>query len=117
VDGFDSVALAWERFSAADTLVYIDLLVLTHYWGVTKRLFKGLFVNPSGWPANTPVWASSRDSYRVVWLCHTGLTPKYRQLVADAASSKRVHHLTSAAAINTFLDGVAQECRAIAARP
>ena len=26
IDGFGSAALAWERFAAADTLVYVDLL-------------------------------------------------------------------------------------------
>src|ERR1700738_4287330 len=32
IDGYDSVALAWQRFDVADTLVYIDLPLLTHYW-------------------------------------------------------------------------------------
>ena len=109
IDGFDSVASAWERFDAADTLVYVDLPVVTHYWWVTKRLVKGLFGNPKGWPENSPVWSSSLDSYRVVWLCHRRLTPKYRQLVADASSSKRVHHLKSAAEIKAFLQAVKSE--------
>jgi hypothetical protein len=39
-------ASAWERFSAADTLVYVDLPLFTHYRWVTKRLVKGLFVSP-----------------------------------------------------------------------
>ena len=46
IDGFGCVASAWERFSKADTLVYVDLPLVTHYWWVTKRLFKGLFVLP-----------------------------------------------------------------------
>jgi adenylate kinase family enzyme len=33
IDGFGSVASAWERFSKADTLVYIDLPLLTHHGG------------------------------------------------------------------------------------
>jgi adenylate kinase family enzyme len=33
IDGYGSVASAWERFAAADTLVYIDLPLPTHYWG------------------------------------------------------------------------------------
>jgi hypothetical protein len=37
MDGFESVTLAWERFAVADTLVYVDLPILTHYWGVTTR--------------------------------------------------------------------------------
>jgi len=111
IDGYGSVASAWERFAAADTLVHVDLPILTHYWGVTTRLIAGQFTNPKGWPKNSPVWESTLDSYRVVWLCHRRLTPKYRQLVADAASSKRVHHLTSRAAIKKFLQNVTGERR------
>ena len=43
IDGFGCVASAWERFSEADTLVYVDLPLTTHYRWVTKRLVKGLF--------------------------------------------------------------------------
>ena len=46
IDGYGSAASAWERFGVADTLVYIDLPLRTHYWWVTKRLIQGLFVNP-----------------------------------------------------------------------
>jgi adenylate kinase family enzyme len=41
IDGFGCVASAWERFSAADTLIYVDLPLSTHYWWVTKRFLKG----------------------------------------------------------------------------
>jgi adenylate kinase family enzyme len=109
VDGFGSIETAWQRFAVADTLVYVDLPLAIHYARVTKRLVKGLFRNPPGWPENSPVWASSLDSYRVVWRCHRGLTPKYRRLVAEASASKRVHHLRSPAEIRAFLAAVEQE--------
>src|SRR5262245_43064673 len=109
IDGFGNAAIAWERFAAADTLVYVDLPLLTHYSWVTKRFIKGLFANPKGWPDNGPLWSSTLSSYRVIPLCHTRLTPKYRQLVLDAAASKRVHHLRSAAQIRSFLEAVMQE--------
>src|SRR4051794_32920055 len=83
IDGYGSIETLWERLDAADTLVYIDLPLMTHYRFVTKRLVKGLFRNPPGWPDNSPVWSSSMDSYRVVWRCHRGLTPKYRRYVAE----------------------------------
>jgi adenylate kinase family enzyme len=108
IDGFGCVASAWERFSAADTLIYIDLPLFTHYRWVTKRLFKGLFVDPEGWPESSPMWSSTMSSYRVLWLCHRRLTPRYRQLVADAAASKRVHHLRSPAGMRAFLEAVKQ---------
>jgi len=113
IDGYGSVASAWERFAVADTLVYIDLPLSTHYRWVTSRLAKGLFRNPPGWPENSPVWASTLDSYRVVWLCHRRLTPSYRRLVADASSSKRVHHLKSASEIEAFVAAVEQERRGV----
>src|SRR6266853_783184 len=58
IDGYGCVASAWERFSAADTLIYVDLPLLTHYRWVTKRLFKGLFMDPAGWPEIVPCGAA-----------------------------------------------------------
>lgn len=106
IDGFGCVASAWDRFAHADTLVYIDLPLLTHHWWVTKRLVKGLFVNPAGWPENSPLWSSTLSSYQVLWRCHRALTPRYRQFVADAADSKRVHHMRSPTDMKRFLDAL-----------
>ena len=115
IDGFGDVASAWERFAAADTLIYLDLPLSTHYRWVTKRFIKGLFANPEGWPANSPMWSSTLAGYRVIPLCHRNLTPKYRQLVADAATAKRVHHLRSPAEIRAFLAATGNEYRAMLA--
>ena len=109
IDGFGCVASAWERFAHADTLVYVDLPLAMHYWWVTKRLIQGQFRTPEGWPDNSPIWSSTLDSYQVIWRCHRHLTPKYRQLVADAATSKRVHHVTSPAEMTAFLDAAGRE--------
>ena len=109
IDGFGCVASAWERFSRADTLVYVDLPLATHYWWVTKRLIKGLWKNPEGWPENSPLWSSTMGSYRVIPLCHREMTPRYRQLAADTAGSKRVHHLRSPAEMTAFLKAIERE--------
>lgn len=109
IDGFGCVPSAWERFAVADTLVHVDLSLVTHHWFVTKRLIQGLLVNPKGWPDDSPIWESTLSSYRVLWPCHRYLTPKYRQLVADLAASKRVHHLRSPREIRLFLDAVRRE--------
>ncbi len=53
--GFESVPLAWERFAVADALVYVDLPILAHYWGVTTRFATGLFKNP--------IWLAGAQSY------------------------------------------------------
>ena len=108
IDGFGGLGPAWERFAAADTLIHVDLPLALHAWWVTKRLLKGAFVNPEGWPARSPVWRSSISSYKVLWPCHRHLTPRYRALIREAAGSRRVHHLTSPAAIRRFLREVAE---------
>jgi adenylate kinase family enzyme len=109
IDGFGGATLAWERFSAADTLVYLDLPLMTHYWWVTKRLLLAPLAHPEGWPEDSPLWRSTISCYRVIWLCHRMMTPRYRQLVADAAPTKRVHHLRSATQMAGFLDAVRRE--------
>ena len=109
IDGFGNMAIAWERFAAADTLIHVDLPLFIHFRWITKRLIKGLFADPPGWPENSPLWSSSVQSYRVLWLCHRHVTPKYRQLVAKGAASKRVHHLRSPGQICSFLKGVKKE--------
>ena len=109
IDGFGSVASAFERFERADTLIHVDLPLLTHHWFVTKRLIKGAFVTPEGWPENSPIWRSTMNSYQVLWLCHRHLTPRYRQLVADMAASKRVHHVTSLAGMRALVEATERE--------
>jgi adenylate kinase family enzyme len=111
IDGFGCARSAWERFAAADTLVYIDLPLFIHFWWVTKRLLAGLFVTPEGWPAGSPMFRSTMNSYHVLWLCHRRLTPRYRQLVSEEGARKRVHHLRSAAEISMFLEAVRLQAR------
>lgn len=103
IDGYGCRTSAWERFASADTLVYVDLPLFTHFRWVTKRLWKGLFVAPEGWPEGSPMLSSTINSYRVLWSCHRLLTPKYRELVSEARHRKRVYHLRSSADIVTFL--------------
>jgi adenylate kinase family enzyme len=109
IDGYGCTASAWERFAVADTLVYLDLPLLIHGWWVTKRFVKVLFVKPEGWPDNSPIWSSTLNSYRVLWRCHRHLTPRYRKLVGEAATSKTVHHLRSPAQIRFFLEATKEE--------
>ena len=109
IDGFESIKLAWERFEAADTLVHVDLPLAVHALWVTKRLVKGLFVDPPGWPKGSPVISSSIQSYRVLWPCHTRLTPRYRSYVSQVAQHKRVFHLRSRQELGSFLQAIKNE--------
>ncbi len=103
IDGFGCPLTLWERLRAADTLIYIDLPLHIHFLWVTKRLIKGLFRNPEGWPENSPIFFSSLNSYSVLVPCHQHLTPKYREYVSQTSGIKDVYHLKSVEDISRFL--------------
>ena len=109
IDGFGCIKSVWERFEAADTLIHVDLPLGVHVLWVTKRLVKGLFVTPEGWPENSPIISSSIQSYRVLWPCHSRLTPKYRSYVSEVAQRKRVFHLRSRRELKQFLEAIKNE--------
>ncbi len=102
IDGFGSLDTVWQRLEVADTLVYIDLPVLQHYLWVTKRLIKGFWVAPEGYPQNSPLVKSTLNAYYIVWLCHKKLTPKYREYVEKAKTTKQVFHLKSTRDLDEF---------------
>jgi len=109
IDGYGDDTTIWERLGAADTLIHVDLTLPVHYWWVTKRLIKGLFADPEGWPKDSPLWSSTMSSYKTIPLCHRYMTPRYRRLVTEMAASKRVAHLRSPGEMAAFLDHVRNE--------
>ena len=102
IDGFGSLKTVWERLEAADTLVYLDLPIMTHAWWATKRLLQWAWVTPAGWPEDSPLLQSTFNSYRNMWLCHQKLTPRYREYVSQAQTKKQVFHLRSRQEIAAF---------------
>ncbi|MBF2006711.1 MAG: adenylate kinase [Chlorogloeopsis fritschii C42_A2020_084] len=104
IDGFGCMETLWQRLNEADTLVFVDLPLYVHGWWVTKRFITGYFKPPEGWPQNSPILRSSLTSYRVLWLCHKYLTPKYREYIKQAQSIKSVYHLRSTKEISQFIE-------------
>ncbi len=94
IEGFGSMETLWQRLDLADTLVYIDLPLYVHGWWVTKRALMAGFQPPEGWPERSPILKSSIDSYRVLWLCHTVLTPRYREYI-DRVRNKKMSIISS----------------------
>jgi adenylate kinase family enzyme len=109
VDGFGSFDTVWERLAMADTLVYLDMPVWRHYWWATKRFLKGPWVPPAGWPEGSSLWQGTRLSYTTIWLCHTKLTPRYREYVEQAKATKQVYHLRSRQDIAQFYQTIAAQ--------
>jgi adenylate kinase family enzyme len=66
---FTAINSFFQRLEAADTLIYIDLPYPASYWFVSKRLIKGLWRTPDGWPEGSSVIQGSIASYKTLKLC------------------------------------------------
>jgi adenylate kinase family enzyme len=109
IEGFGCMETLWLRLDEADSLVYVDLPLYVHFWWVTKRLMGGYFKPPDGWPEKSPIFKSSMNSYRVLWLCHKYLTPRYREYIHRVQSHKPVYHITTIEGISQFLESIQNE--------
>ncbi len=109
IDGFGCMETLWLRLEEADSLVFVDLPLYVHFWWVTKRLVLGYFKPPDGWPENSPILNSSLNSYRVLWLCHKRLTPKYREYVQQTQNTKSVYHIKNTKQISQFFELIENE--------
>ena len=102
IDGFGPVSAFYKRLEAADTLIYIDLPYLTSYWFVTKRLLKGLFVKPEGWPEGSSVIKGTLASYKVLRLCPKFWNAAFAEKLQLMSASKSVHIINSISDLNNF---------------
>ncbi|MBD2436671.1 adenylate kinase [Nostoc sp. FACHB-110] len=111
IDGFGSMETLWPRLNEADTLIFIDLPLYVHGWWVTKRFITGYLKPPEGWPQNSPILKSSLTSYRVLWLCHKYLTPRYREYIEQVKSTKNVYHISSTKDISQFFESIEKDIK------
>ena len=104
IDGFGPIASLNKRLDVADTLIYIDLPYLVSYWLVTKRLLKGLFVKPEGWPDGSSLLKGSLQSYKVLRLCPKFWNDDFLKKLETIAVNKSLHVIRSTTELNGFID-------------
>ena len=103
IDGFGPLGSFNTRLEAADTLVYIDLPYPISYWFVTKRMLKGLFVKPEGWPDGSSVIKGTIQSYKTLKLCPKFWNDDFRLRLEIRAKEKEVHIIRSVSELNNFV--------------
>ena len=103
IDGFGPLGSFDTRLEAADTLVYIDLPYPISYWFVTKRMLKGLFVKPEGWPDGSSVIKGTIQSYKTLKLCPKFWNDDFRLRLELRAKEKEVHIIRSVSELNNFV--------------
>ena len=113
LDGFGPLGSFNKRLEVADTLIYIDLPYVVSYWLVTKRLLKGLFVKPEGWPDGSSVFKGTLQSYKMLKLSpkfYNGVfLNKLRELQKNqkpeqTSANKNLYVIRSVAELNSFVE-------------
>ncbi|WP_104040648.1 adenylate kinase [Vibrio hyugaensis] len=102
IDGLGPISSFNERLAVADTLVYIDLPYSVSYWFVTKRLLKGLFVKPEGWPDGSSILKGTVNSYKTLKLCPKFWNDDFTSTVMEYSSSKEVYIIKTVSELNDF---------------
>ncbi|MEZ9653253.1 adenylate kinase [Vibrio splendidus] len=103
IDGFGPLGSFNTRLDAADTLIYIDLPYPISYWFVTKRMLKGLFVKPEGWPDGSSVIKGTIQSYKTLKLCPKFWNDEFRVRLEFLTQEKEVHIIRSVSELNNFV--------------
>lgn len=93
-----------RRLEAADTLIYIELPYSVAYWLVTKRLIKGLFRKPEGWPDGASVLKGTLESYKVLKLCPKFWNDGFMQRLEQISTNKSLYVIRSISELNSFVD-------------
>jgi len=107
IEGFgpmDSLDSFNKRLEKADTLIYIELPYTVTYWLVTKRLLKGLFVKPEGWPDGSSVVKGSLNSYKVLKRCPGFWNNDFMQRLEKISATKSLHVIGSVSGLNNFVE-------------
>ena len=104
IDGFDLIEPFKKRLDVADTLIYIDLPFIVSYWLVTKRLLKGLFVKPEGWPDGSSILKGTLESYKVLKLCPKFWNDDFLKKLEEISTNKSVYVIRSISELNSFVE-------------
>lgn len=102
IEGLGTLESFWSRIDAADILVYVDLPYRVHYWWVTKRLLKGLFVKPEGWPEGSSIFKGTLASWKFLRLSPKFWTPDLFEKIQLRDENKIIYRITSVRELNRF---------------
>ncbi len=103
IDGFGPIESFYKRLDVADTVIYIDLPYVFSYWLVTKRLLKGLVVNPEGWPDGSSILKGTFESYKVLKRCPKFWNDSFMQKLEKISTNKSLYVIRTISELNSFV--------------
>jgi hypothetical protein len=108
IEGWGSWGIIEDRFDIADTLIFIDYPLWVHYWWVTKRQVKAIFMRDLGWPPKgCPAIPVTGRLVKLIWTIHKDKRPKLIKIIKQYSDKKRVFQLHSPRETERFLKELA----------
>jgi len=104
IDGFGPIDSFYKRLNIADTLIYIELPYIVSYWFVTKRLLKGIYVRPDGWPNGSSIFKGTFESYKTLKLCPKFWNDDFMKKLKKISTEKSVYVIQSIPELNGFIE-------------
>ncbi|MCK9609019.1 MAG: adenylate kinase [Methylomonas sp.] len=104
IDGFGPIDSFYKRLNTADTLIYIDLPYIASYWLVTKRLLKGLVIEPEGWPDGSSILKGTLASYKTLKLCPKFWNGDFMKKLEAISTGKSLYVIRSISELNEFVE-------------
>lgn len=95
IDGWGSFDLIEARFRAADTIIFVDLPLATHYWWTLKRQFACLFAPREDGPEGCPMLPMTWTLLKMIWNIHRRRRPVLLKLINSFQAEKHILHITS----------------------
>lgn len=94
IDGWGGWELLEDRFEAADTLIFVDLPLMVHYWWTIKRQVKALMGRCTDWPPEgCPALPVTYRLFKMIWSIHKNKRPKLAAMITHYQGEKQVIHL------------------------
>ena len=96
IDGWGSWDLLKERFDAADTLIFVDLPLMNHYWWALKRQVTAIFGLTKDWPPEgCSAFKVSIRMIKLIYLIHKKKRPQLITLLNHYQNHKLIIHIKS----------------------
>jgi len=102
IDGWGSFDIIETRFQASDTIIFVDLLLIIHYWWAVKRQIKCIFAPRPDGPEGCPMIPMTWPLMKMIWNIHYHHRPRLLKMVNSHLADKQVFHITSPRQLQEF---------------
>ena len=104
IDGWGPWESIEARFKAADTIIFVDHPVWTHFWWALKRQVKAfLFPARLDTPVGCDLSKVTVKLFQMIWVLHQEMRPKLSVLVDSFKGDKTVYHIRSPKELKSFV--------------